>query len=38
LAPGHLLAAPTHWIAIPQLPGEEELERAEAKMFRNHML
>lgn len=33
--PGRLPGEPTHWMAIPKLPGEEELERAEAKMFRN---
>jgi len=36
--PGRLPAEPTHWMAIPKLPGEEELERAEAKTFRNHKL
>lgn len=34
--PSRLPAEPTHWMEIPKLPGEEELERAEAKMFRNH--
>jgi hypothetical protein len=27
---------PTHWIAIPKLPGEEELERAEAQALRKY--
>lgn len=32
--PRPLAGQPTHWMAIPKLPGEENLERAEAKMFR----
>lgn len=37
-APRHRLEAePTYWLAIPKLPGEEELERAEAKAFTNDM-
>lgn len=32
--PRPLHGQPTHWMAIPKLPGEEELERAEAQVFR----
>lgn len=32
--PQPLQGEPTHWMAIPKLPGEEELERAEARVFR----
>ena len=32
--PQPLRGEPTHWMAIPKLPGEEELEGAEARVFR----
>nr|WP_137116137.1 hypothetical protein [Azospirillum argentinense] len=32
--PKPLLGEPTHWMAIPKLPGEEQLERAETEVFR----
>lgn len=32
--PRQIPGKPTHWMAIPKLPGEEDLERAEAIAFR----